>query len=195
MIVTKGISLAIILALVVGVHAGNWPAWHGRSGSGVTTETNLPVRWSATENIRWKVPLPDRGNSSPIVWRDRVFITQAVEKENRLTVMCLNRADGKVLWQSGPTYSEKDPTHESNPYCSASPVTDGERIIAWFGSAGVYCYDLNGKELWRRDLGKQNHQWGYAASPIIYGELCFLNFGPGERTFLIALDKKTGKTV
>jgi outer membrane protein assembly factor BamB len=72
--------------------------------------------------------------------------------------MGLNRADGRILWQSGTIYSEKEPTHESNPYCSASPVTDGERVIAWFGSAGVYCYDLDGKELWRRDLGKQNHQ-------------------------------------
>ncbi len=185
----------MILLLAVGVQAANWPAWHGPSGSGVTPETDLPVRWSATENVRWKVPLPDRGNSSPIVWRNRVFITQAIEKENHLTVMCLNRADGRVLWQSTVTRSEKDPTHETNPYASASPVTDGERVIAWFGSAGIYCYDLNGKELWRRDLGKQSHQWGYAASPIIYGDLCFLNFGPGERTFLIALDKKTGKTV
>ena len=195
MIQTMRTSLSIILLLAVGIQAGNWPAWHGPNGSGVTPETNLPVRWSATENVRWKVPLPDRGNSSPIVWRDRVFITQAIEKENRLTVMCLNRADGRVLWRSGITRSEKDPTHETNPYGSASPVTDGERVIAWFGSAGVYCYDLNGKELWRRDLGKQSHQWGYAASPVIYGDLCFLNFGPGERTFLIALDKKTGKTV
>jgi hypothetical protein len=79
------------------------------------------------------VPLPDRGNSSPIVWHNRIFITQAIEKENRLTVMCLNRADGRILWQSGITRPEKDPTHETNPYGSASPVTDGERVIAWFG--------------------------------------------------------------
>ncbi len=187
--------LAMVSLLAVGVHAANWPAWHGPNGSGVTPDTNLPMRWSATENVRWKVPLPDRGNSSPIVWRDRVFVTQAIEKEHRLTVICLNRANGKVLWQSGTTYSEKAPTHETNPYASASPVTDGERVVAWFGSAGVYCYDFNGKELWNRNLGKQNHQWGYAASPIIYGDLCFLNFGPGERTFLIALDKRTGKTI
>jgi outer membrane protein assembly factor BamB len=192
---TKLTGLASALFLAVAVQAGNWPAWHGPNGSGVTPETNLPVRWSATENVRWKAPLPDRGNSSPIVWGDRVFITQAIEKEKRLTVLCLNRATGKVLWQSGIAYSGNDLTHETNPYGSASPVTDGERVIAWFGSAGVFCYDLNGKELWRRDLGKQNHQWGYAASPIIRGDLCFLNFGPGERTFLIALDKRTGKTV
>src|SRR5262245_6197354 len=191
---TTQICLGMILLVAGGIQAGNWPAWHGPKGSGVTPETRLPARWNASENVRWKVPLPDRGNSSPIVWRDRIFVTQAIEKENRLTVMCLNRADGKLLWQSGTTYSEKDPTHETNPYGSASPVTDGERVIAWFGSAGVFCYDINGKEIWRRDLGKQNHQWGYAASPIIHGDLCVLNFGPGDRTFLIALDKRTGKT-
>ena len=129
---TSRFCLGIVLLAAV-VHAGNWPAWHGPKGSGVTPETSLPTRWSASENVRWKVPLPDRGNSSPIVWHDRVFVTQAIEKENRLTVMCLNRANGKLLWQSGTTYSEKDPTHETNPYGSASPVTDGERVIAWFG--------------------------------------------------------------
>jgi outer membrane protein assembly factor BamB len=193
--IKKRILPAMFLFLAAGLQAGNWPAFQGPKGSGLTPETRLPVRWSGTENVRWKVPLPDRGNSSPIVWGDRVFITQAIEKENRRTVMSLNRADGKVLWQSGTTYSDEDPTHQANPYCSASPVTDGERVIAWFGSAGVYCYDLNGKELWRCDLGKQSHEWGYAASPIIHGDLCFLNFGPGERTFLIALDKTTGKTI
>ena len=192
---TVRISLTMICLLAVRPQAGNWPAWHGPSGSGVSPETQLPVRWSARENVLWKVPLPDRGNSSPIVWGDRVFITQAIERESRLAVVCLNRANGRILWQAGIAHSEKAPTHDANPYGSASPVTDGERVIAWFGSAGIYCYDLNGKALWSRDLGKQNHQWGYAASPVIYGDWCFLNFGPGERTFLIALDKKTGKTV
>jgi outer membrane protein assembly factor BamB len=192
---TRHWLISSVTCCVVSVQAGNWPAWHGPKSSGVTPETNLPIRWSATENVRWKVALPDRGNSSPVIWGDRVFITQAIEKENRITLMCFNRADGKILWQSGTTYAEKDPTHDTNPYGSASPVTDGERVIAWFGSAGVYCYDLNGKELWHRNLGKQNHRWGYASSPIIDGDLCFLNFGPGERTFLIALNKMTGKPV
>ncbi|MEW5978107.1 MAG: PQQ-binding-like beta-propeller repeat protein [Acidobacteriota bacterium] len=185
----------MVLLVAAGVQAGNWPSWRGPDGSGVTPETNLPLRWSATENVRWKATLPDRGNSSPIVWGDRVFLTQAIEKEHRLMVMCLNRADGRILWQSGPTHLEKAPTHPTNPYASASPVTDGERVIAWFGSAGVYCFDYNGKELWHRDLGEQNHQWGYAASPLIHEDYCFLNFGPGERTFLIALDKRTGRTI
>jgi outer membrane protein assembly factor BamB len=90
---------------------------------------------------------------------------------------------------------EKEPTHETNPYCSASPATDGERVIASFASGGLYCYDFQGKEVWHRDLGPQRHIWGNAASPVIHGDLCILNFGPGERTFLITVDKRTGRTL
>ena len=135
-------------------HAANWPAWRGADGSGLTTEKDLPIQWSATENVRWKVALPERGNSTPIVWNQKVFITQAVQ--NRRTLICFDRASGKQLWQAGPAYEEKETSHLTNPYCSASPVCDGERVIAWFGSAGIYCYDLEGKELWHRDLGKQD---------------------------------------
>lgn len=84
-------------------------------------------------------------------------------------------------------------THPTNPYCSASPVTDGKRVIALFGSAGLWSWDLSGKEEWHLDLGVQDHEWGYASSPVIHGDLCFLNFGPGPRTFLAAFDKSTGK--
>lgn len=190
----SGVVLALFLGSV-SIQAGNWPAWRGPHGTGVSTEKNLPVRWSTTENVRWHAALPDRGNSTPIVWSDRVFITQAIEKERRRTLMCFDRRAGKLLWQTGTTYPDKELTHETNPDCSASPVTDGERVIASFGSAGLYCYDLHGKEIWHRDLGKQTHIWGNAASPMLQGDLCVLNFGPGERTFLIALNKRTGETV
>jgi outer membrane protein assembly factor BamB len=175
--------------------AANWPAWRGPEGIGVTRESKLPVRWSTNENVRWRTPLPERGNSTPIVWKDSVFITQAVEKENRRTLMRFDRKNGKLRWQKGVTYSEKEPTHDTNPYCSASPATDGELIVASYGSAGLYCYDFEGNELWHRDLGKQLHIWGNAASPVLHQNLCILNVGPGERTFLIAVEKKTGKAV
>src|SRR5438128_6062199 len=177
------------------IGAGNWPQWRGPQGTGVATEKNLPLHWSTNENVRWRVPLPGRGNSTPIVWGNRVFITQATENENRRSLMCFDRADGGLLWQKGVTYAEKEATHETNPLCSASPVTDGVRVLASFASAGLYCYDFQGQELWHRDLGKQAHIWGNGASPILHGELCILNFGPGERTFLIAVSKKTGETV
>ena len=188
-------TLLIAISLVcLNAHAAHWPAWRGPSGTGVAEEKNLPVRWSATNNVKWRVPLPERGNSTPVVWGDRIFVTQAVG--DRRTLMCFDRDDGNLLWQSGVTTNEKEPTHSTNPYCSASPVTDGDRVIASFASDGLYCYDVAGRELWRRaDLGRQIHIWGNGAAPVIDNDLCFLNFGPGETTYLIAVDKKTGRTV
>jgi len=134
--------------------------------------------------VRWRTPLPERGNSTPAVWENRIFVTQAIEKENRCSVICFSRQDGKLLWQTGVLCPEKETTYPENPLCSSSPVVDGKRVIAWFGSAGVYCYDFEGKELWRRDLGPQSHMWGYASSLALYRNLCFLNFGPGKPSFI-----------
>ena len=182
-----------LIALTASTFAANWPAWRGPTGDGITTETTLPLTWSATENVRWKIELPEPGNSTPIVWGERIFFTQS--QGERRTLMCLDRADGKLRWQHGPTWSAPERTHETNPFCASSPVTDGERVIAWFGSAGLWCWNLDGAEQWHVDLGKQDHIWGYGSSPVLVGELCILNFGPGERSFLVAVDKKTGKKV
>lgn len=189
-VVTIGVLLIHDCAL-----ASNWPAWRGPEGTGVAQEKNLPLRWGTNENVRWRTPLPERGNSTPIVWQNRVFVTQPVEAGKRRTLMCFDRATGKLLWQQGTSVSENESTHDTNPQGSSSPVTDGERVVAWFGSAGLYCYDLAGKELWHRELGPQKHIWGWGSSPMLHGDLCYLNFGPGEPSFLLALDKKTGKDV
>ncbi len=135
--------------------AGNWPAWRGPGGNGICDEKRLPLHWSTNENVRWHVSLPDRGNSTPIAWRERVFLTQFVERDNRCTVMCFDRREGSLLWQAGPTLAEKERSYSENPPCTPSPVTDGARVVAWFGSAGVFCYDFSGRELWHRDLGRQ----------------------------------------
>jgi len=183
--------LSALFAFVSSSFAGNWPAWRGPSGDGVTTETDLPLKWSATEGVKWKIALPERGNSTPIVWDGKIFLTQNVG--TRRTLMCLDRKDGRTLWQGGPEWTEKEATHGTNPYCSGSPATDGERVVAWFGSAGLWCWSLDGKEQWHIDLGRQDHIWGYAASPVLHGDLCILNFGPGPRSFIVAVDKRTGK--
>ncbi len=185
---------ALVFLTAFQTPAANWPAWRGPLGTGLSDEKNLPIQWNTTENVKWRVPLPEPGNSTPVVWNDRIFVTQPVG--NRRTLFCFNRADGKALWQSGLTSAEKEPTHGANPYCSGSPVTDGERVIVSYASDGLVSYDFGGKELWRRaDLGRQIHIWGAGPSPVIYGDLCFLNFGPGETTYLLAVEKKTGKTV
>lgn len=191
----KSPSVLLVLALATPLQAANWPAWRGTNGDGVSTEKNLPVKWSTTENVKWRIALPERGNSTPIVWGNKILLTQPVEKQGKRTLMCLDRTDGRLLWKAEVEFGEKESTHGTNPYCSASPVTDGERVVVYLGSPGLFCYDLAGKELWKRtDLGKQSHLWGNAASPVLHGEMCYLNFGPGERTYLLALDKKSGKT-
>lgn len=200
----------LILGLLAGpLRADNWPAWRGPDGQGHSPERDLPTHWSRTENVRWKTALSSEGNSSPIVWGDRVFVTQASEKVDwppvpnagglasarKRSLLCFDRGNGKLLWQRDTIYEAKESTHPTNPFCSASPVTDGERVIASFGSAGLVCYDLSGKELWRRDLGKLEHIWGNASSPILYKDLVILWCGPGVRQFLLAVRKSDGGTV
>jgi outer membrane protein assembly factor BamB len=184
---------ALLLLAALPASAENWPAFRGGDGTGTSAEKNLPLKWSVTDGVKWRIDLPERGNSSPIVWGDRVFLTQAVSAQDRRTLLCLDRATGKQLWQAGVTYPEREQSHRDNPYCSATPVTDGERVIAFFGSAGLYCYDFAGKELWRRDLGKMSHQFGNAASPVLAGDLCVVNFGPDEKARIVAVNKRTGE--
>src|ERR1043166_1106056 len=183
------LTSAIILWSVLSGAANKWPAWRGPEGTGASTEKNLPLKWGTNENVRWRAGLRGPGNSSPIPWGNRVFVSQAVKEDNRRMLICFDRESGKQLWQSGVTYADDEPTQESNPYCSGTPATDGERVYVCFGSAGVYAYDFNGKESWHRDLGKLNHMFGNAVSPILYRDLCILKFGPDEKARLVALNK------
>jgi outer membrane protein assembly factor BamB len=187
----------MLLVFLGGSYASgeDWPAWRGPAGTGVSAEKSPPMSWNGPEkqNICWRTPLPDRGNSTPIVYGNRVFVTQAIEKEQRRTVMCFSRSDGKLQWQSGIAVKEREPTNSQNPYCSASPVTDGERVIASFGSAGLYCYDTDGKEQWHRELGQVDSWHGSGSSPVIYHDLCIQNFGPGTSAALVACNKRTGE--
>ncbi len=175
-------------------HAADWPAWRGPNNNGITPES-APLTWSRTDNVRWKVALPGPGNSTPIIWGDHVFLTQALDGGKRRALIAFQRGDGKKLWQHELPCSTIETTHKQNPPCSASPVTDGQAVYAHFASAGVVACDLQGKELWRRDLGPVLHRWGNGGSPILYKDLLIITHGPGEPTFLIALDKWTGKTV
>lgn len=201
-------ALLIVFVCTSLTWAGNWPQWRGPSADGHCPETDLPLTFGAKETVRWKAALPDQGNSTPIVWGDRVFVTQASEKvwppkppsggpaaAKKRSLLCFDRANGQLLWQRDTIYPETELTHGTNPFCSASPVTDGKIVVVSHGSAGMVCYDFDGQELWRADLGKLEHIWGNASSPIIYKDLVILWAGPGERQFLLAVDKKTGQKV
>ena len=189
------LTVAFVSLAIDNVRADNWPGWRGDIGSGISQETEFPVKWSRNENVRWRVDLPEPGNSTPIVWDDRVFVTQPMQAGRRRTVICFDRKTGDQIWQSGVDAVEMEPTHNTNPYCSPSPVTDGEHVIAWFGSVGLVAFDMDGNLKWNRPLGKAQHVFGYGGSPLIHEDLCFLNFGPGVRELAVAVDKRTGEVV
>ncbi len=187
--------LAACALTLATARADNWPAWRGPTGQGFSAEKNLPTKWSATENVKWKVALPDAGNSTPVVWGDKIFLTQATEKGKKRSLLCLSRKDGSKLWEKTVEFDGKEVIHGTNTYCAASPVTDGERVVAFHGSAGMYCYDFAGKELWKKEFGPCDHIWGSAASPVIYKDLVIHNFGPHAKVFLVALKKTDGTEV
>jgi outer membrane protein assembly factor BamB len=189
----KGILLVSMIALCNVSSAANWPTWRGPRGDSVSPESNFPIQWNQETNVRWKVALPARGNSSPIIWNDLVMVTQSTDDGQRRSLMAWNRSDGTVAWEHSILYKQPETKHQDNTYCASSPVTDGERIFVSYASAGLYCYDMHGKVLWHRDLGPQKHAWGDGSSPILHEETLIFFHGPGPESKLYALDKKTGK--
>lgn len=191
-------TLLVLFLITAPALAADWPAWRGPTGQGFCDEKNIPVTWSDKDNVKWKVPLENPGNSTPVVWGEKIFLTQANKGGSRRSLLCLARADGKLLWQKDVAYAEKEKSWNEDWYCNASPALDGERAVVSFGSAGMYCYDFNGKELWKRtDLGVWEHAFGNGSSPVLYGDLAILWCGPNEtkgRNFLLAVNKKTGET-
>ena len=196
---TRILAALVLSCFAATALADNWPAWRGPTGQGHCAEKGIPTTWSDTENVKWKVPLENPGNSTPVIWGDKIFVTQANKGGSQRSLLCFAREDGRVLWQKDVAYTEKERNWNETWYANASPALDGERAIVSFGSAGMYCYDYAGNELWKRtDLGTWEHAFGNGASPVLYGELVILWCGPNEnkgRNFLLAVNKKTGETV
>lgn len=178
----------------------NWSHWRGPTGNSVAN-ANPPTRWSETENIKWKVKVPGKGSSSPVIWDQNVYVTSAVLLGNnqfRFCVYCYDRKTGKLNWEQ--TATEAIPhqgTHQTNGYASASPCTDGQHVYAHFGSRGLYCYTMDGKLVWKRDFGKMNtrNNFGEGSSPTLVGDLIIVPWDHEENSKLFALNKITGKTV
>lgn len=216
----------LICAVLLGsppdsVFAGDaWPQFRGPRAAGVGEGSGLPEAWSATENVVWKSKIPGRGWSSPIVWGDRVFVTSAIQEDgqaepvkkglyiggNRPTtsevqrwmVYCIEWATGKIVWERmAGRRAPRHGRHLKNSFASETPVTDGQRIYAYFGSLGLFCYDLSGKELWSRNWGEfpMRSNWGTAASPVLHGDRVYVVNDNQEKSFMVAVDKLTGKDV
>jgi outer membrane protein assembly factor BamB len=200
------------------LRAEEWPQFRGPGSLGVSAEKDLPSEWAPDKNVRWKVEIPGAGWSSPVVWRERVFVTTAVTEKRfkpkpfsesygginvgkgsdesyRWEVLCLERATGKILWkQTAAEGKPAIPIHPTNSFASETPVTDGERVYAYFGPKGLFCYDMDGKLLWKKDLGAYKMQmgWGTGSSPALDGDRLFVQCDNEEKSFLVALDKKCG---
>ncbi len=177
------------------VRAEDWPSFRGPFGSGVSSEKNVPVTWDTDENIKWKVRLPGPGNGSPIVTSGRVLVACSGDGGRKRGLYCFDRNSGEQRWARTVSFDKVMPTHKTSPYCGSTPATDGDRVVVWHGSAGLHCYDLDGRRRWSRDLGEFRHIWGYGSSPVLYRDRVILNCGPGKRVFMTAVDLKTGKTI
>lgn len=192
---TSLMPLVVFAALSTDALADPWPAWRGDLlGSGRTSDPDLPLEWGPEKNVRWRVKLPERGNSTPVVHGERLFVTQAVSDDDWRGLLCFNRKNGALLWKNGLTYHQEERTHQSNPYCSASPTTDGKIVVASYGSAGIAAYDVAGRELWRRNLGAIDHIWGNSSSPLLHGDLVIHYHGPADNAVLYGLDRASGET-
>jgi outer membrane protein assembly factor BamB len=215
--------LFIVLLIAAGVTAASgpdawWPQWRGPLGTGAAPAADPPTRWSEGENLRWKVSIPGRGHASPVVWGDRIYLTTAVPTADgndpetaapeqqrrgiavsgpvRFVVMALDRATGATVWQR--TAGEETPhegTHTDGTWASASPVTDGTRVFAHFGSRGLYAYSADGEKLWQKDLGdmQTRNGFGEGASPALFGETLVVNWDHEGASFIVALDAGSGR--
>jgi len=176
-----------------------WPGWRGPNQNGVSEQTNLPLEWSATSGIIWKSDLEGEGSSSPIVWQDRIFVTAANRSGERRSLYCFDRDSGDLSWKRAVVDENPEFTSPLTGHAASTPVTDGQRVYAWFGNAGVVCFDFAGNQKWQRKLGAFDTELGLASSPVIHGDLLYLlcdHDGDRFRTFdsfLVALNKHTGK--
>lgn len=195
LVVTGATCFSIIATFLSVASAGDWPAFRGPVGLGVTSDTDFPTSWSEDENIRWKIKLPNRGNESPVVASGLVFATSATEDGSERRLHCFDRTDGSEKWTREVSFKAGEETHQTNPFGAATPAVSGNKVVVWHGSAGLFCYDLAGEQLWSAQPGAVTHIWGYGSSPVIHDGKVLLNFGPGVAQAIVAYDLETGDEV
>ena len=203
----KSIVLALALASsIVTLHAENWPQWRGPQRNGLSAERNLPVKWSETDGVAWKLQMPALSGSTPIVWGDRIFLNVAdalpdTGQKPSLHLWCVDRTNGTILWQrdlGGGNHMQRK-QNQSTP----SPVTDGTNVWVMTGTGILKGFDFAGRELWARDIqkdyGRFGLNWGYGSSPLLHGDSLYVQVLHGMRTddpsYLLRIDKATGKTL
>ena len=188
------LKFALLLGLASLNAEDNWAQFRGPTGRGHSASEDVPIKWNA-DSVVWKKSLKGQGQSSPVNWGDKLFLTSASENGKERYVFCLDRKDGKILWEKTISCAAPENPHKMNSYATPTCATDGERVVAFFGPGGLHCFDLEGEKLWSKELGAFPGPWGVAASPIILGDLVIQNCDREGASLLIALDIKTGKPV
>lgn len=187
----------MVLAFAAFAQAGNeeWSGWRGPRRDGTSTETGFPVRWSATENVVWRIPVPGKGHSSPVVWGDRIFVTTCIEDSGDRKLFCLDAKDGKVLWEKVVVTTPKEGKHKLNSYASATPVTDGKHVWVAFleePKFTIFCYDVDGNLTWKKSPGEFHSVHGFCSSPLLYKDMIIFNGDQDAEAWIVALDQATG---
>ena len=202
-----------------------WPQWRGPFATGASPSGNPALEWNEDKNVKWKIEIPGKGHATPVVWGDQIFILTAIEtdkdtrsveesespqqghrgmpvnrttKVHKFVIFAINRHDGKTLWQHSVREEvPQEGTHDMGSWASHSPVTDGEHVYAYFGSRGLFCFDMQGKLKWERDFGQLSKRmnFGEGSSPVLYRDRIIVNWDHEGQSFIIALDKKTGKDI
>jgi outer membrane protein assembly factor BamB len=199
--VPAGPALPVSVIVPGGDASKYWPFWRGPSMQGLVEGTGYPSTWSDSENVLWRVEVPGRGHSSPIVWADRIFLTTAAADGSSRSVLCFRRADGKLLWERTVPGAPAERLYPKNSYASSSPTTDGRLVYAYFGNAGVVAVDFSGTIVWRAAFGPVSLYHGPGGSPVLYKDRLILYQEQRlmERTattdpgFMVALDARTGR--
>jgi outer membrane protein assembly factor BamB len=205
---------ALILISSLSLFSENWPGWRGSTGDGISTEKGIPVKWTATENIAWKTPIPGKGHASPVVWGDQVFLTTCLLEREERVLLSLDRRTGKEQWRRVVVKSKLETLHRLNSRASGTPATDGKLLFVTFmkidgrkipapnvgserlitpGTIVVASYDLAGNKKWAVEIGDFISAHGYNVSPVLYRDLVIINGDHDGKSYLAALDRDTGK--
>ena len=221
------VALALCIASAPAAYSQNWPSFRGQNGAGVSDAHALPATWDTEKsiNVLWKTPIPGLGHSSPVVWGDRVFVTTAVSSaansqfvhgltdtpasaddtsKQSFRVYCLDKNTGRVIWEKAIYEGvPKTKRHVKASYANPTPATDGKKLVVSFGSEGLYCFDFDGKLLWKQDLGVldggwssgPDFHWGFGSSPVIYKHLVIVQCDTQKPSFIAAFNLADGKRV
>lgn len=187
----------VLLAFASSARADNWPQWRGPNNDGICHETGLPTKWSKSENVAWRTPLPGQAGATPVVWDDRIFLTSANDAGD-LLLLCLN-TNGKILWQQAISSGNKVVRDGEGNYASPSPSTDGKFVWTFMGTGELACFSIDGKPKWKFNVadryGKLNIAFGMTSTPVLDGDRLYMQLLHTSAALVICLDKLTGKEV